>query len=124
MRRCPTASLEPYSDPHILRWSILEWLWGTGIEHQPGPFGQVPQQHDDLHRTEQAYRPSLDTFAPGPPASSGYVASLLPDIQQSPEFVSHANAVARMRSDLSALRLHGDFFGIDSDRIRVAHAYH
>ena len=64
------------------------------------------------------------TFAHAPPASIGYVASLLPDTRQPLESVSHAKAVARMRSDLSALRLHGDFFGIGSDHIRVAHAYH
>ena len=72
------AAIELYFDAHLLSWSILEWLWGTGIEHQPGPIDQAPQHLDDLHAPVQAYRPSYDTFAPGP-ATSGYDSSRLPD---------------------------------------------
>ena len=49
---------------------------------------------------------------------------MLPDDQQQLGFANYTNAVARMRSDLTALRQHGALLGIDSDHIRFAHAYH
>ena len=72
----------------------------------------------------QTYRPSLDTFAPRPSAGGGYVACQQPDSTIPPEVSNHADASARMHSDLAALRLHVLALGIDSDYIRVAHAYH
>ena len=52
------------------------------------------------------------------------MASQQPDSLMLPEVSNHADASARMHSDLAALRLHGLALGIDSDYIRVAHAYH
>ncbi len=52
------------------------------------------------------------------------MASQQPDSTIPPEVSNHADASARMHSDLAALRLHGLALGIDSDDIRVARAYH
>ena len=123
-RACHAPAIECHFDAHILSWSILRWLWSTGIEHQPGPEEHATPPLPDLQGMGQGYRPSLDTFAPSPPAGGGYVASQLPDRLTHPEVTNRIDASARMHSDLAALRLHGPALGIDSDYIRVAHAYH
>ncbi len=89
-----------------------------------GPKNMQPLLYLILQVMGQGYRPSLDTFAPSPPAGGGYVASQLPDRLTHPEVTNHIDASARMHSDLAALRLRGPALGIDSDYIRVAHAYH
>ena len=75
IRACLVAAIELHFDSDILSWPTLKWLWSTGIEHQPGPTDHAPQPHDDLRVLVQGYRPSFDTFASGPLARGGYVAS-------------------------------------------------
>ena len=66
----------------------------------------------------------MDTLAPRPLACGGYEASQHPDSMTLPEVTSHADASARMHSDLAALRLHGRALGINSDYIKLGQAYH
>ena len=123
-RACLVPAIEPHFDAHILSWSILRWLWSTGIEHQPGPDLHATPPLPEFRGMGQEYRPSLDTFAPRPSAGGGYVASQQPGSLILPDVSNHAIASARMHTDLAALRLHGPALDIDSDYVRVAHAYH
>ena len=73
--------------------------------------------------SSSAYRPAFDTFACYPPPRGGYNAGEEQVEIQQPLRGNTPEAFTQMQFDLKALNQHGTVFGIDSDPIRVAHAY-
>ena len=66
---------------------------------------------------------SFDTFTRSPPAHCGYFVDTPQEVQPLPTRAYFRTAIKRMHADLQALLQHGEDLGIDSDPIRVSHAY-
>ncbi len=80
-------------------------------------------QQQQMPTTELLDYFSFGTFARAPPAQSGYCATAPLELHPLPIRENFSAAMKRMHADLQALLQHGEDLGIDSDPIRIAHAY-